>query len=114
MQDETIDNALIALRHQIVCEGREGLEQVEALLALRGVRLPRVICNMPKRGMMRLHVIAALNRGPMTRREMVEHMARVRPDVPLDKLYWRVDSALSKLRMLGVARRKGKAWRLAQ
>jgi hypothetical protein len=105
MQDKTIDNALIALRHQIVCEGREGLEQVEALLALRGVRLPRVICNMPKRGAMRLHVVAALRRGPMTRREMLEHMANVRPDVPLNKLYWRVDSALSKLRMMAMAKR---------
>ncbi|MTJ05746.1 MAG: hypothetical protein FH759_13765, partial [Sediminimonas qiaohouensis] len=50
MQDRTIDNALLALRKEIVRHGRDGLDHVEALLTLRGVELPEYTRRLPING----------------------------------------------------------------
>ena len=39
MQDKAINNALLALRRQIIRENLDGLAEVETLLRLRGVPL---------------------------------------------------------------------------
>ena len=58
MQDKTINNALLALRKQIIREGGNGLDHVQALLEQRGVNMPRVLppkrSDVAKRGQMRL------------------------------------------------------------
>jgi len=109
MQDKTINNALLALRR----EGGEVQELAEKLLAMRGVNhLPRIIRNPAKRGEMRRMVLDTLKDSPKTRREVVEHLIPLRPDVPLEKLYWRIDTTLSKLRMAGLVRREGRVWQL--
>lgn len=114
MQDRTIDNALLALRKQIIREKLEGLEHVEALLAIRGVAMPRVMpakaANTARRCAMRLMVLGALRDGPMTRKQIVAHIAPLRPDVPPERLYWRVDAALAKLHYAGKVRREGRVW----
>ena len=107
MQDRTIDNALLALRKQ----GGEVQELAERLLALRGVdHLPRIIPSPARRGDMQRMVLDALRDGPKTRRELVDYLAGLRPDAPPDRLYWRTDAALSKLRMAGQVRREGRVW----
>lgn len=47
MQDKTIDNALLALRRQIIRSEGDGLDHVEALLTQRGVRIPRAVQISP-------------------------------------------------------------------
>ncbi|MGY3439298.1 MULTISPECIES: hypothetical protein [unclassified Marinovum] len=107
MQDRTINNALLALRR----DGGEVQELAEALLALRGVDyLPRMIQHPAKRGQMRRMVMGALSERPMTRRELVAHLAPLRPEVPSEQLYWRTDTTLSKLRMAGLVKREGRVW----
>lgn len=117
MLDKSIDGALLALRKQIIKQGAEGLAHVEALLELRGVSMPKVtvLCApVAKRGCMRRMALQSLKDGPMTRRQIVDHIAPLRPDVPPERLYWRVDAALQKLRKAGVAARDGRLWGLAQ
>jgi hypothetical protein len=43
MQDKTISNALLALRKQIIRGDSDGLAQVETLLRMRSVDMPRVL-----------------------------------------------------------------------
>ena len=43
MQDRSIDGVLLALRRNVNRGGLEGLPEVETLLALRGVAMPRVV-----------------------------------------------------------------------
>lgn len=120
MQDKSINNALLALRKQIIRCGLDGLPEVEALCRLRGVRMARVMpakCNTTaRRGHMAFMVTEALRACHMTRKQLVEYIAPLRPDVPPERVYWRVDAALSKLRMNGRVVRDfgadGCLWRL--
>lgn len=117
MQDKSINNALLALRKDIMQRDLDGLAHVEALLAMRGVELPNVMVRaapVARRGHMRRMVLDALRAGPMTRKQLVDHIAPLRPDVPLHRLYWRVDAALSKLRMSGVVWIDNGVWMLAR
>ena len=54
MQERTINSALLALRKQMIRGEGEGLDHVEALLALRGIHPPRVMrakrSDVAKRG----------------------------------------------------------------
>lgn len=114
MLDKSIDGALLALRKQIIREGQEGLAEVETLLRLRGVPMPRVMqpkaANTARRYHMRLMVQDALKDGPRTRKQIVAHIAPMRPDVPPDRLYWRVDAALAKMRKAGQVRCEAGVW----
>jgi hypothetical protein len=114
MQDKTIDNALLALRKQIIRGNGEGLEHAEALLSARGVLLPAVIrreAPVAPRGQMRRMVLDALSGGPLTRRQLTWSIAPLRQDVPLARLYWRVDSVLAKMKVAGLVRLEGRVWR---
>ena len=109
MQDRTINNALIALHKA----GGEQAELARGILRLRGVEPPRLIereAPVAKRGAMKLMVLDALRGGSKTRRQIVDHIAPLRPDVPPDRLYWRVDAALAKLHHAGTVRRDGRIW----
>ncbi|MGC9369007.1 MAG: hypothetical protein ACP5DX_05635 [Paracoccaceae bacterium] len=114
MQDKTIDNALLALRKQIIRSDGDGLEHVEALLRMRGVDMPRVLPAMPensaRRGQMAFWIMEALRDGPKPRREIAARICDRRPDAPPEALYWRVDAALSRLRKKGMVRRDGREW----
>ena len=117
MKDITINNALLALRKQMILGDDNGRDKVEALLKMRGVRLPRVFRpragDAMRRGHMAHIIREALSSRPMTRKELVAHIAAKRPDVPHERLYWRTASALNKLRVKGMVRREGRVW-LAQ
>lgn len=101
MQDRTIDNALLALRRQIIHGGGEGLEQVEHLLRLRGVPMPRTQANVARRGQMQHLVLAAVSEGHRTRPAITAYVVEHRADIPPDRAYWRVDAALAKLKRKG-------------
>lgn len=117
MQDATIDNALLALRKQIILGGGEGRDHVQALLQMRGVRLPRVLgpkaADAMRKGHMAYMILEALRQRPMTRKELVVRLADKRHDVSQEKLYWRTAYALNKLRVKGLVMRDGRVWRLA-
>ena len=75
MQDKTINNALLALRKQIIRGDGDGLAQVEKLLDLRGVDMPRVLPakrpDVARRGQARQVILDALRSSPMGLRELI-------------------------------------------
>lgn len=114
MQDKSINNALLALRKQIIRGNLDGLAHVEALLTMRAVQMPRVFAakcptTARKRAMARM-MMQALQSGPMTRRQLVDHISVLRPEVPPDRIYWRVDAALAKLHKAGVVGNDNGVW----
>ena len=118
MQDKTINNALLALRKQITRNGDDGLEHVEALLGIRGVDMPRVLPSKPansaRQGQMARLILDAMSDRPMTRLELVRHIAEKLPDVPPERVYYRTDAALNRLRLKGRVAREGLEWRLCR
>lgn len=114
MQDRTIDNALLALRKQIIREGGEGQDHVEALLQMRGVDMPRVLPSKRKdvagKGLMTRLALEALRGGPKPLREVVSHVARHRPELPYRAAYIRTTQALAKMKAKGLVRREGRVW----
>ncbi|WP_176224399.1 hypothetical protein [Maritimibacter sp. HL-12] len=103
------------MRRDLIRTGGEGLEHVEALLLLRGVRLPKAFVPdgpIAKNGQMKKMVLDALRDGGKTRRELVDHIAALRPDVSPECAYWRTDAALSALRAKGLVSHEGRVWAL--
>ena len=117
MQDRSIDGALLALRKNIIMGGLKGLPHVEALLALRGVPLPRVLLvkQLPaRRGIMPRMLMEALRDGPMRLRDLALHVAARRPELTRQTAYGRTALALSKLKRVGVVVKDGLLWGLVQ
>lgn len=105
MQERSIDSALIALRKLTIRESRDGLAHVEALLVLRGVRLPAVLpCRRPdaaRRGHMSALVMEALRGGPKPLRVIAEHVASERPEISARAAYIRTGQTLDRLKRKG-------------
>lgn len=108
MQDKTIDNALLALRKQIIRSKGDGLARVEALLMLRGVAMPKVLPakkrDVARRGQMRALVLEALRDGPKSLREIVAHVAAATPELEPRAAYVRTTQALARMRALDCGR----------
>lgn len=117
MQDKTINNALLALRKQIIRGDGEGLAQVENLLALRGVDRPRVLpakrSDVARKGQAQQIVLDALRLSPMNLRELSARMQSARPELTYDASYQRTGQALARLKAKGAVDRNGPMWRLA-
>lgn len=118
MQDKSINNALLELRRQIVRGRLSGLAEVEALLALRQVALPRVpkrqaSNSLPRRAMADL-LIQALKDGPKNGVELAAYVAEHRPAISYREAQARVHQALARMATNGVAVRDGRVWRLAR
>ena len=117
MQDRSIDGALLALRKSIILGGLEGLPQVEALLALRGVPLPRVLLvkQLPaRRGAMPRMILEALRDGPMRLTDLARHVADNRPELTPQTAYGRTALHLSKLKRAGVVVQERGLWGLVR
>lgn len=115
MQDRTIDNALLALRKEIVRHGRDGLDHVEALLTLRGVELPEYTRRLPingtYKGRMSRKVLGAIEGGHRTPEAITQALQA--EGVSYQLMYQRVYQALLRLERKGKVRREGQWWRLA-
>ena len=115
MQDRTIDNALLALRKQIIRGDLDGLEQVEALLTMRGVRMPRVMPQwreMQARGHeIRGIIKRTLQDGPKTLAEVAQAISDARGE---DYSRHRVAQVLYKMKLAGMVRREGRVWMTIQ
>lgn len=117
MQDRTINSALLALRKQMIRGEGEGLDHVEALLALRGIHPPRVMPakrrDVAKRGYMRIWLLDALRKRPMRLAELVEAVRQHQPDVAYDRISRRTSNVLWKMRRDGLVVNERWVWRLA-
>lgn len=115
MQEASITAALVALRVRTIREDRAGLEHVEALLRMRGHNLgpvPRRHADaIFHRGELRKLIRQALRRGPLTLREVSEHVGAQRPDVGPRLAYKRASSVLSKMAARGELAHEGRMWR---
>ncbi len=120
MSDRSINCSLLGLRKQLIRGDGVGLEHVEALLALRGVPLPRVLPakrpDAARMGAMRRLLLAQLQSGPKTMRELADHVAAHRRELTPHAAYHRTGQALQKLRVVGLVvreKRMGRwGWRL--
>ena len=113
MQDRTIDNALLALRKQIILGDGKGREHVEALLRLRGVPItPRRPwkADVAKRGHMRWMVLDALRDGGKTLPQITDYVDERRPELSRRAAYVRSGQCLAKLKKAGLVRREGRVW----
>ncbi len=116
MLDKSINGALLALRKQIIRRDGEGQEHVEALLAMRGVGMPRVMpakrSDVARRGHMQLLILASLRDGPKTIREIVAYVAERRPEISYEAAYTRTGQRLPVMRAKGLVRRGDGVWGL--
>lgn len=117
MQDGTINRTLIALRRKTILEGLDGLEHVEALMALRGVPLAP-IRTMPQDRAGRLQmtrlILEALQDGPMPMREIAAHVASQRPEISRRAAYKRTCGVVYRLKCKGAVVREGRGWLLGK
>lgn len=114
-KDETLIAALHFMRCQVVRDGADGLEHIDALLRLRGVdpdSLP-VPDKRPKhfaRGKLRIAIMEALRDGPMTGADLAR---RVQGNgLEYAAAYKRVYQALNHMKEAGLVRRESSLWRL--
>ena len=114
MQDKTIDNALLALRKQIIRGNSDGLCQVEVLLQIRGVAMPAVLPakrqDAARRGHMRLLVLEALIDGQNTQQAVTGYVAERRPELNRGAVYHRVSLCLARMKREGLVAREGRVW----
>ena len=111
MQDRTIDNALLALRKQIIRENLDGRDHVETLLNLRSVAMPAVLPakrqDAARRGHMRLLVLEALRDGQNTQQAVTGYVAERRPELDRGDVYHRVSLCLARMKREGLVKRGG-------
>jgi hypothetical protein len=118
MQDRTIDNALLALRKQIIRGNLDGLDHVEALLRPRGVQMSAVLpskrCDVARRGHMRLLVTEALGDGGKTTVEVAASVAAKGPEITPEAAHKRAALCLSRMKREGLLMSEGRVWSFSQ
>lgn len=112
MLPKSIDNALLALRAQIIREGLSGLKHVEALLALRQVPLVPVPRKIAQRQNTSRLALDALRLGPKRGYEVAAYAKQATGD-DLPDQWRRIYQALHNLRRRGLVVKDGLIWRLA-
>lgn len=106
MQDRTINNALLALYRK-----GEGLEHVEALMAMRGVQKPAIMHDRPlSRGKSRRLALSML---PCTSSELADVIQDRVTGISRKSAVQRAYMALLRLETAGVVKREGRVWKLA-
>lgn len=106
--DETINISLYYLRAQIIREGADGLEHVEALMKLRGLDLdalpvPEKRNRRFRKGQLRQAILEELRKGPRTSRQIAEAIGHDRNNFA---------HTLQALKARGVVRLEGRMWTL--
>ena len=116
MQDKTINNALLALRKQIIRANGDGLAHVEAMLVMRGVHMPAVLpTKLPDvagKGIVAYLIIQALRGGPKRMSEVAAYVDLKRPEFDFQAANIRTGQALAKLKLKGQVTREGRLWML--
>lgn len=107
MQDRTIDNALLALHRA----GGAQAELARQILAMRGVRLPRMLYDRPLcRGKCKRLMLAALADGPVTTAEAAQRVMGAVPGISRKQAVQRAYMALRRLEAAGMVWREGRVW----
>ena len=117
MKDATVIGVLHNLRCEILRDGQDGLEHVDALLRLRGVNPAslRTYAKQPKhfrRGKLRQAVMDALRDGLMRGSDIARRVQGNGLDYP--RAYRLTYQCLSSMKVRGLVRREGRLWGLAQ
>ena len=107
--DDTINVSLYYLRAQIIRNGSDGLEHVEALMKMRGldldaVKVPKVRNKRYRNGELRRALLDMLKCEPLTAQQMASR---------LDYHPRGIQPTLRALEARGVVRREGRVWKLA-
>ena len=113
--DETITTSLLYLRAQIVRDGSPGIENVDALLRLRGVdpegqRVPQKVVRKFRNGDLRRAVLATLRDGPKTSSQIYDRICPMVPHASRRAVSKRVWTCLKALRERGVVKQEGRVW----
>lgn len=116
LNEASIARVLYFIRAEIVRDGSEGLDHVNALLEMRGhdpeayhvpEKTPR---RFKGRSSRKQAVLSALREGPATSRQLCARIARDAPELDAEAIYPSVAGCLSELKRAGVATR-GTEWR---
>lgn len=115
-KEETLVAALHFMRCQIVREGAEGLEHIDALLRLRGVDpeslpVPQKFPKTFRRGQLTQAILRELRDGPLRGSELAR---RLQGNLAYEDAYKKVYAALHRLKQAGLVINASSAWRLAQ
>lgn len=115
-KEETLVAALHFMRCQIVREGAEGLEHIDALLRLRGVNpeslpVPQKFPKTFRRGQLTQAILRELRDGPLRGSELAR---RLQGNLAYEDAYKKVYAALHRLKQAGLVINASSAWRLAQ
>lgn len=103
MQDRTINNALLALYR-----AGEGLEHVEALMAMRGVEKPIRMLDRPlSRGKCKRLALSLL---PCTSSKIADAIQEAVPGISRKSACQRAYMTLTRLENRGMVRREGRVW----
>ena len=113
---ETITRMLANLRAQIIRDGGDGLEHVEALLAMRGHNLGPVPRKAPpanfRRGKLRVAIFAALRDGSLAGPDIVRCVAE-RHGLAYSVVYRSVYAQLHCIKKAGLVETADGLWRVA-
>lgn len=118
IKEDTIIDVLSYIRAEIVRDGLDGLEHVDALLTARGVdpearHIPRKTDRRFKRGMLRAAVLRSLADGPKTGREIAEDVATKTEGLSAKSAYKRVYICLHGLKASGSIKHCCSFWKLS-
>lgn len=103
-KEETLVAALHFMRCQIVREGAEGLEHIDALLRLRGVDpvslpVPQKFPKTFKRGQLTQAILRELRDGPLRGSELAR---RLQGNLAYEDAYKKTYAALHRLKVSGL------------
>ena len=113
VSENTIRNALLYMRAEILRDGLDGLEHVDALLAMRGhdpVSVPRKVPKTFKRNELRRMILEELRSGPMTGRELADRIAARAGRIDRESAYKRVYTAFPSMQHAGIIEKIGHKW----
>lgn len=117
LMPKTIDAALLNLRAQIIREGGEGLEHVDALLKIRRCHAASVPAKVPhtfRRGELRRAIFAELRSGPLTAWELAARIAVRKKGMTAQRIHISMHGALTKMKRRGLVLNGGGVWCAAE
>ena len=119
MQEKSILNVLLHVRAEIIRDGLDGLEHVDALLIARGYdpasqHVPKKIPRYFGRGKQHEMLFDALRAGQGTARELANRVAERHGGVDAESILAALHVTLTGMKRRGLVANQGAVWRLAQ